>query len=207
MSAPRERRCRLTNTALVEPLTIAWHAVDRSPMATATTVLVVGGGPIGLAVVQVLKARGVPTVVVAEVSQQRREFAEKLGATLALDPTRDDVAARVRAMSPRAAGADIAFECSGVQAGFDSAMAAIRVGGTTTIVSLWEKKPVLDAFDVVAREKHILGAAICADGDFEAVIAAIASGRSRLWLVSFCASSVSRCLCLIHLQAKSSPAR
>ena len=80
-------------------------------------------------------------------------------------------------------GADVAFECSGVQAGFDTALAGIRVRGTVTVVSLWEKKPVIDAFDVVSYEKHVIGAAICEDGDFEAVIEAIWSGmrRYRRW--------------------------
>ncbi|EAU37433.1 conserved hypothetical protein [Aspergillus terreus NIH2624] len=162
--------------ALVEPLTVAWHAVDRAPIETAQTALVVGGGPIGLAVVQVLKARGVERIVVAEVSQQRQRFATTLGATDVVDPRKEDVVAMVRAMTA-GAGADVAFECSGVQAGFDTAMKGIRVRGTVTIVSLWEEKPVIDAFDVVSYEKHVVGAAICDEGDFEAVIEAIAAGK------------------------------
>ncbi|RDW78631.1 2,3-butanediol dehydrogenase [Aspergillus mulundensis] len=162
--------------ALIEPLTVAWHAVARSPHGTAQTALVVGGGPIGLAVVQVLKARGLQTVIVAEVSSHRREYALTLGATHVFNPLTDDVVKEVRALT-NDAGADISFECSGVQAGFDTAMNGIRVRGTTTIVSLWEKKPVIDAFDVVSYEKHVIGAAICEDGDFEAVIAAIAEGK------------------------------
>lgn len=85
-------------TALVEPLTVAWHAVNRAPIETAQTALVVGGGPIGLAVVQVLKARGVERIVVAEVSsQQRQRFATTLGATDVVDPRTEDVVAKVRA--------------------------------------------------------------------------------------------------------------
>lgn len=163
--------------AVVEPLTVAWHAVDRSPVETAKAALVVGGGPIGLAIVQVLKARGVQTVAVAEVSDQRREYALTLGATHVFNPLTDDVVAKIRGLTGDA-GADISFECSGVQAGFDAAMKAIRVRGTTTIVSLWDKSPAIDAFDVVSYEKHVIGAAICEDGDFEAVIDAIASGMS-----------------------------
>ncbi|KAL5337746.1 chaperonin 10-like protein [Aspergillus crustosus] len=164
--------------AVVEPLTVAWHAVDRSPVSSAQTAIVVGGGPIGLAVVQVLKARGVKTVVVAEVSDQRREYATTLGATHVFNPLTEDVVAKVRSLTDDA-GVDISFECSGVQAGFDTAMKSIRVRGTATIVSLWEKKPVIDAFDVVSYEKHVIGAAICEDGDFEAVIEAIASGKLK----------------------------
>ncbi|KAJ0414912.1 chaperonin 10-like protein [Aspergillus carlsbadensis] len=162
--------------ALVEPLTVAWHAVSRSPIQTAKTALVVGGGPIGLAIVQVLQAHGVPTIIVAEVSAQRRTYATTLGATHVFNPVTENVICEIRALT-NDAGADISFECSGVQAGFDTAMGGIRVRGTTTIVSLWEEKPVIDAFDVVSFEKHVLGAAICDEGDFERVIRAIAEGK------------------------------
>lgn len=135
----------------------------------------VGGGPIGLAIVQVLQAKAVESIIVAEVSAQRGEYARTFGATHVFNPLTENVVARVRELT-NDAGADVSFECSGVQAGFDAAMQGIRVRGSMTIVSLWEAKPVIDAFDVVSFEKHVNGAAICEDGDFEAVVEAIASG-------------------------------
>ncbi|KAJ5610960.1 hypothetical protein N7510_007679 [Penicillium lagena] len=165
--------------ALVEPLAVAWHAVSRSSIQDTDAVLVIGAGPIGLAIVQVLKARGIKNIIVAEVSERRRLFAQTLGATTILNPTEVDVVAQVRALTGDANGADIAFECSGVQAGLDTAMASIRVRGTTVIVSLWEKKPVIDAFAVVLFEKHVTGAAVYDDADFHAVIKAVASGEIK----------------------------
>ncbi|PYH86014.1 alcohol dehydrogenase [Aspergillus uvarum CBS 121591] len=162
--------------ALVEPLSVAWHAANRSPLEGARTALVVGGGPIGLAVVQVLLARGVESIIIAEVSSRRREFAKILGATHVLDPRTEDVVSMVRAMTGNA-GVDVAFECSGVQAGLDTALRGIRVRGTVTIVSLWEAKPSIDASAIVLDEKHVIGAAIFADGIFPAVIEAISSGK------------------------------
>lgn len=162
--------------ALVEPLTVAWHAVSRASVRPDDTVLVVGGGPIGLAVIQVLKARGVKSIIVSEVSSQRKKFARQLGATEVFDPRTDDIVASVRAMTA-GGGAAIAFECSGVQVGLDTAVQAIGARGTVTIVSLWEEKPKIDALDMVLHEKHIIGAVICDDGDFEAVIDAISSGK------------------------------
>ncbi|KAL1863526.1 hypothetical protein Plec18167_000619 [Paecilomyces lecythidis] len=162
--------------ALVEPLTVAWHAINRSPLKDGDTVLVVGGGPIGLAVVQLLKVRGAKNIIVAEVSPQRQIFAKQLGATHVLDPTQVDVVSKVREMTDDA-GADVSFDCAGVQAGFDTAISGIRTRGTVVIVSLWEKKPLIDAFQIVSEEKHVIGAAICEPGDFEAVIEAIASGK------------------------------
>ncbi|GAA91532.1 alcohol dehydrogenase, zinc-containing [Aspergillus luchuensis IFO 4308] len=164
--------------ALVEPLTVAWHAVNRSSIQNvhARTALVVGAGPIGLAVLLVLKARGVENIVVVEVASQRRELASSLGATRVLDPRTEDVVATVRAMTGNA-GADIAFECSAVQAGLDTALKGIRARGTMTILSLWSDKPAIDAFDVVLGEKHVVGSVIYEDGEFEAVIDAMWSGK------------------------------
>ncbi|PWY79079.1 GroES-like protein [Aspergillus eucalypticola CBS 122712] len=164
--------------ALVEPLTVAWHAVNRSSIQNdnARTALVVGAGPIGLAVLLVLKARGMENIVVVEVSSQRRELAFSLGATRVLDPRADDVVATVRAMTGNA-GADIAFECSAVQAGLDTALKGIRARGTMTVLSLWSDKPAIDAFDVVLGEKHVVGSVIYEDGEFEAVIDAMWSGK------------------------------
>lgn len=118
----------------------------------------------------------------AEVSQQRQAYAKTLGATDVLDPTVEDVVGRVRAMTDDA-GADVGFECSGVQAGLDAAVGGIRTRGTVTIVSLWETKPAIDAFEVVSSEKHVLGAVVCEEGDFEAVIEAIWQGMFVTWPV------------------------
>ncbi|KAJ5165947.1 hypothetical protein N7492_006243 [Penicillium capsulatum] len=164
-------------TALVEPLAVAWHAVNRSPLQGTDTVLVVGAGPIGLAIIQVLKARGIEMIIVVEISEQRRQFARNFGASHALDPTQADAPTEIQSITGDAYGASIAFECSGIQAGLDTAMAGIRVHGTTVIVSTWGQKPVLDAFSVVLFEKHIIGAVVYEDGDFEAVIDAIVSGK------------------------------
>jgi threonine dehydrogenase-like Zn-dependent dehydrogenase len=146
---------------------------------------VVGAGPIGLAIIQVLKAKGISSIIAVEVSEKRREFALSLGATEVLNPIGIDAIAHVRT-STGTVGADIAFECSGVQAGLDTAMGGLRVRGTTVIVSLWEQKPIIDAFAIVLHEKHVTGAAVFDDGDFRAVIKAIAAGMfSYCWVVCF----------------------
>ncbi|KAJ5200461.1 Polyketide synthase enoylreductase [Penicillium cf. griseofulvum] len=162
--------------ALVEPLAVAWHAVSRSPLQTNDTVLVVGAGPIGLAIIQVLKAKGVTSIIAVEVSERRREFALGLGATEVLNPVDVDAVTQVRVLTGNV-GAAVAFECSGVQAGLDTAIAGLRVRGTMVIVSMWEQRPTLDALAVVYQEKYVTGAVIYDDGDFEAVIDAIASGN------------------------------
>lgn len=179
----------------MEPLAVAWHAVNRRPPQADETVLIVGAGPIGLAIVQVLKARGTNTIVAVETSEKRQQFAQAFGATHVLNPKITDAVAEIRAITGDYQGASIAFECSGVQAGLDTAVAGTRVRGTTVIVSLWEEKPSIDVFvNVVLGEKYITGAAIYDDGDFDAVIEAIASGKTCFPLPRF-AGYVLTCFC------------
>jgi threonine dehydrogenase-like Zn-dependent dehydrogenase len=120
---------------------------------------------------------------VVEVSKRRREFAATFGASHVLNPIDVDAVSEIRSITGDVKGVAIAFECSGVQAGLDTAMAGTRVRGTTVILSLWEKKPVLDAFAVVLGEKHIAGAVVYEEGDFEGVIWAIESGEYCLQIL------------------------
>lgn len=72
--------------ALTEPLAVGWHAVQRSEIGKRDVAVVIGCGPIGLAVILGLKARGVRTVVASDFSPARRALAERCGADVVVDP-------------------------------------------------------------------------------------------------------------------------
>jgi threonine dehydrogenase-like Zn-dependent dehydrogenase len=76
-------------SALTEPLAIGWHAVRRSEIGKREVAIVIGCGPIGLAVICSLKARGVKTIVAADFSPARRALATACGAGIVVDPARD----------------------------------------------------------------------------------------------------------------------
>ena len=75
--------------ALTEPMAVAWHAVRRSAVRKRETAVVIGCGPIGLAVILMLKARGVKKVVASDFSPGRRALAEVCGADVVIDPGAD----------------------------------------------------------------------------------------------------------------------
>jgi threonine dehydrogenase-like Zn-dependent dehydrogenase len=75
--------------ALTEPMAVAWHAVQRSDVGARDVAIVIGCGPIGLAVTLCLKAKGVRTVVAGDLSPTRRELARRCGADVVLDPRVD----------------------------------------------------------------------------------------------------------------------
>ncbi|MEB2285841.1 MAG: alcohol dehydrogenase [Polyangiaceae bacterium UTPRO1] len=72
--------------ALTEPMAVAWHAVRRGEVAKRDVAVVIGCGPVGLAVVCVLKARGVKTIIASDFSAGRRQLAEQCGAHVVIDP-------------------------------------------------------------------------------------------------------------------------
>ncbi len=80
--------------ATTEPMAVAWHAVRRSRVGKGETAVVVGCGPIGLAVILVLKARGVRHVVASDYSAARRALAHRCGADVVVDPGADSPWAR-----------------------------------------------------------------------------------------------------------------
>ena len=155
---------------------MAWHAVKISPLKKGDSVLVLGGGPIGLAVVQTLKAKGAERIIVSEMASRRREFAKQFGADYVLDPSKDDIVARVLEICD-GKGANVAFDCAGVQAGLDQAILSIRARGTLVNIAVWEKSATIIPNRFAFRERSYMGIATYVEGDFQEVIGAIASGE------------------------------
>jgi threonine dehydrogenase-like Zn-dependent dehydrogenase len=75
--------------ALTEPMAVGWHAVRRGEVGKRTVAIVIGCGPVGLAVILLLKAKGVRTVVASDYSSGRRALASVCGADVVVDPTHE----------------------------------------------------------------------------------------------------------------------
>jgi len=161
---------------LVEPLSVGWHAVSISPYQAGDSALILGGGPIGLSVIQALKARGCEKIIVSEVSSMRKQYASDFGAHHVLDPTKDDIVARCRELCD-GKGAHMVFDAAGVQAALNQAVKAIRARGTVINIAIWEKPFQLQPNDMIFRERKWIGVATYQKGDFQEVLAAISSGR------------------------------
>ncbi|WP_431036357.1 alcohol dehydrogenase catalytic domain-containing protein [Streptomyces sp. P6-2-1] len=163
--------------ALVEPLSVAWHAVRRGGLGTGGTALVVGAGPIGLGLLLAAKARGAASVAVSEMSAARKRLAAALGADLVLDPADDDVVARVRAAVP--GGVDAGFEASGAgRAAVGALLGSVRKGGTAVTVAQG-RTAEFDPNLLMLTEIGYTGSFAYNGPDFPAVLAALADGRLR----------------------------
>lgn len=149
--------------ALVEPLSVAHHAVTRSEAKPTDTVVVFGAGPIGLFVVSILRAKGVERVISVEMSSIRKEKATKAGAMLVLDPSREDVVEKIMEAT-NGVGADIAFECVGANPALQAAIDCLRYHGTLVNISIWGHKAEVDMLTLLMKELRLTGSfAYCND--------------------------------------------
>ncbi|KAF4119556.1 Threonine dehydrogenase or related Zn-dependent dehydrogenase, partial [Geosmithia morbida] len=162
--------------ALVEPLAVGWHAIKISPFQEGDSAFVIGGGPIGLAVIQALVGRGCSNIIVSEMSPKRRQFASQFGAHHVLDPSRQDVVEEVRRLTG-GLGADVGFDAAGSQYAIDTAFEALKARGTLVNIAVWGKRAGINMNEIVFREKAYLGVATYSLGDFEEVLEVISQGR------------------------------
>lgn len=175
---PIDNSVPLDQAALIEPLSVGYHAVERSGAKAGDVALVGGAGPIGLLTAAVLKAQGI-TVAISEVSPLRRQKALEAGvADYALDPREVDVAEEVRKISD-GKGADVAFECSSVQVVLDTLMDALRPTGVLVVVSIWGKRADFDMHKLVMKEIDMRGT-IAYVNSHPATIELVESGKIDL---------------------------
>jgi len=161
--------------ALVEPLAVAHHAIRRSGLRAGQTALVMGAGPIGLLITSVLKALGASVVMLSEPAQARRAHGAAAGADVTIDPRAEDVAARVAALTG-GVGADVAFECAGIDAALTACLEAVKAGGTIVNVAIRASAASVDLLPLVLKEISLMGT-ICYAGDHAPVIELLREGR------------------------------
>lgn len=142
--------------ALVEPLAVGWHAVDCSPFQPGDTALVLGAGPIGLAVVQALVGKGCERIIVSEVSSKRSEFALEFGATHAINPAKENMPARVSEITGGNM-ADIAYDAAGVAMAVGQAFDAMKVRATLVNIAIWGKDLPVPMNKISFREIRYTG--------------------------------------------------
>jgi L-iditol 2-dehydrogenase len=164
--------------ALVEPTSIAFHAVHRMKIQLADTAVVVGTGMVGLLVVQALQAAGCGQLIAVDIDPHRLRLACELGADVGLDPHQVDVPSEVARLTG-GRGADVAAEVVGTTATVQTAVHCLRKGGQLSLVGNLSPNVELPLQAVVTRELSLLGS--CASrGDYPACLDMIARGKIRV---------------------------
>lgn len=161
--------------AMMEPLSVALHAVKRAGTVSGKRVLVTGGGTIGLLVAMTARAFGAVPVAVSDIVAARRNKAIELGADVALDPTAQDLRHQVQEFA--GLGFDIVFEASGAPSALRGAFDLVRPGGTIVQIGTVGTADIpIPVNQLMVREINFRGSMRYGD-TFDEAISLVAAGR------------------------------
>jgi len=162
--------------SIAEPISVAVHAVNRTPITLGDTVAVIGAGIIGLTVLQVAKLAGAARVFVTDILDYRLNFARSLGADMTVNSATEDPVERIRKATD-GLGVDVALEAVGLEVTVQQAMKMVAISGKLTIIGNLAKTMTLDIQDAVLKEFDIKGSYCYAPEDFRRAINFIGDRR------------------------------
>ncbi|QDT15233.1 galactitol-1-phosphate 5-dehydrogenase [Alienimonas californiensis] len=166
------------HAAMIEAVSVAVHAVGRTPVRLGDTAVVVGCGMIGLLTIQAARLAGCTRVVAVDLDATRLARAKALGADVTLNAKDVDVPQAVRDLTD-GRGADVAFEVVGTPPTVKTAIDSVRKGGAITLVGNLAPTVEFPLQSVVTRELSLFGT--CASsGEYPACIDLLARGAIRV---------------------------
>jgi L-idonate 5-dehydrogenase len=161
--------------AMMEPLSVALHAVKRAGTVSGKRVLVTGAGTIGLLVAMTARAFGAVPVAISDIVAARRKKAIELGVDAALDPAARDLTDQVRELT--GLGFDMVFEASGAPPALRAAFDLVRPGGTIVqIGTVGTAEIPIPVNQLMVREINFRGSMRYGD-TFDEAIQLVAAGR------------------------------
>ncbi len=180
-----------SHAAMTEPFAVGAHAVARAALDEPGAALVVGCGPVGLAVIAALKARGYGPVIAADFSQARRRMAERLGADIIVDPARESPHDRWRDVGVWTTGLEqtlarmggqtvkraIIFECVGVPGMLQKLIEAAPAGSQIIVAGVCMDPDVVEPFLAIVKQIDFRFVFGYTPEEFAATLRDIAEGR------------------------------
>lgn len=167
----------LADGAIIEPLAVALHGVRLSGLRRGDKVLVLGAGPIGLAVAFWARQLGAERVVVQDVTEWQRTRALELGADAFIADPADPVAASDAAF--KGSKPDIVFECVGIPGLIAQAVQQVRNRGTILLLGLCTRPDTIDSFAMLSKEVRLVTSAFFTRSDFEEALDALGAGAAE----------------------------
>lgn len=149
--------------AFCEPLACCLHGIDLSGIRAGSSVVVLGGGVIGLLTVQLARLAGATTVILSTRQAAKRRLAEDVGATATVDPSASDIIEAIAGPAGLVSGGvDVVIECAGVAETVRQSTRLARSGGTVVILGVMPQgeKVEIEPFDILFRELRVLGSFI-----------------------------------------------
>jgi len=163
----------LETAVLTEPLAVGWHAVLEAKTTAADTVLVMGAGPIGLAVIAWCRNVGVGSIIVVEKNPARAQIAQEMGATVHFNPEQDLLAG----LEALQCHPTVVFECAGVPGLIQKSIELVTVRGRVIVVGLFDGEDRIEPQLALVKQLQLIFTIAYTRDDFQHVIDALASGR------------------------------
>jgi len=157
------------HAALTEPMAVGLHAVNKSAIDRGETALVLGCGPIGIAIIAGLRQRGVETIVAADYSARRRELAEAMGATTTVDPANGSP---FDSSAPR-----VIFEAVGVPGIIDDSLRRAPVGARVVVAGVCMQADSIHPYFAIAKQINVQFVLAYDPTEFTDCLRAIAEGN------------------------------
>jgi threonine dehydrogenase-like Zn-dependent dehydrogenase len=159
----------LKHAALTEPMAVGLHAVNKSNIAPGETALVLGCGPIGIAIIAALRARGVENIVASDFSAKRRELASAMGAHQTLDAAQGSPFDTVKAA--------VVFEAIGVPGIIDDVLLRARSGTRLVVAGVCMESDTFHPFFAIAKEINVQFSLACGPEEFAESLRSLAEGE------------------------------
>ncbi len=161
--------------ALVEPLAVGLHAVNVGRIRRGERCLVIGAGPIGLAIALWARHFGAREVIVSERAPGRRALAERLGATRVVDPAHEDLAAVLERHA--SGGPEVVFEAVGAQGLIEDAIARVRFRGRVIVAGVCVGPDSFQPVAAVMKETAVQFVLAYEKDDFQYTLDMLEQGR------------------------------
>ena len=162
------------HASMAEPVSIALHAVNITPLSLGADVVVVGAGMIGNLVVQALRTAGCSQIIAVDLDKGKLELAQEVGATAGLVANECNVAEEVYKLT-KGRGAEATFEAVGIAPTVTTAIESVRKGGSVTLVGNLAANIDFPLQSIVTREISLYGS--CGiNGEYPSALNMIANG-------------------------------
>jgi (R,R)-butanediol dehydrogenase/meso-butanediol dehydrogenase/diacetyl reductase len=159
--------------AIVEPLAVALHGVHLSGLKAGDKVLILGAGPIGLAVAFWSRRMGAGKVAVQDIAEFQRDRALGIGSDVFVVDPADPIGSAERALGGKA---DIVFECVGIPGLIDQAVQQVRNRGTILLLGLCTRPDPINSFAMLSKEVKLVTSAFFTVPEYQASLDALTEG-------------------------------
>lgn len=166
----------LADGAIIEPLAVALHGVNMSGMKPGDKVLILGAGPIGLAVAFWARRKGASDVIIQDLATFQEARAMEMGATgFSVSPD-DPVDSIEQMLSTKP---DIVFECVGVPGLIEQAVEQVRKRGTICLLGLCTRPDTFNSFAMLSKEVRLITSAFFTRQEYEEALDALDAGAAE----------------------------